>query len=150
VRKIFEPTRERLSVYVESLGSTLGEALLEPTKIYVKAIQAVKSKVEIKAISHITGGGFIENIPRMLKDGTRATIQLGTWPVHPIFELMQELGGLKVEEMYNTFNMGIGMLIAVDEKEAEVALKLLEEAGEKAYCIGEVVEGEKGIDLCQE
>lgn len=149
VRKIFDPTKERLSVYVESLGSTLGEALLEPTKIYVKAIQAIKNKVEIKAISHITGGGFIENIPRMLKDGTKANIQLGTWPVHPIFTLMEELGGLKLEEMYNTFNMGIGMLLAVSKEDAAKTLQLLEEAGEKAYCIGEIIEGEKGIELCQ-
>jgi len=150
VRKIFEPTKERLSVYVESLGSTLGEALLEPTKIYVKAIQAIKNNVEIKAISHITGGGFIENIPRMLKDGTVAHVQLGTWPVHPIFTLMQELGNLKTEEMYNTFNMGIGMLLAVSKEDAAKTIQLLEAAGEKAYLIGEVLEGEKGIVLCQE
>lgn len=149
VRKLFDPTKEKLSVYIESLGSTLGEALLEPTKIYVKAIDAVKNAVEIKAISHITGGGFIENIPRMLKDGFVANIDMGSWPVHSIFELMEELGNLKEEEMYNTFNMGIGMILAVAKEDADTTIDALKNIGEIAYIIGSVGTGEKGINLCR-
>jgi phosphoribosylformylglycinamidine cyclo-ligase len=149
VRKLFDPTKEKLSVHIESLDSTLGQALLEPTKIYVKAIQAVKGLIKIKAISHITGGGFIENIPRMLKDNTSANIQVGSWPVHKIFTLMQELGNIEEEAMYNTFNMGIGMVLAVAKEDAQATLKILADIDEKAYIIGDVVNGEKGINLCR-
>lgn len=149
VRKLFEPTKEKLSVYIDSLGSTLGEALLEPTKIYVKSISALKQAVEIKAISHITGGGFIENIPRMLKDGFVANIDMGTWPIHPLFTLMQESGNIAEEAMYNTFNMGIGMIAVVSSEEADEAIKALNSVGEKAYKIGHIATGEKGINLCQ-
>jgi phosphoribosylformylglycinamidine cyclo-ligase len=148
VRKLFEPTKEKLSVYIESLGSTLGEALIEPTKIYVKSISAMKNAVTLKAVSHITGGGFIENIPRMLKKDTVANIKLGSWPVHSIFELMRELGDIKQEEMYNTFNMGIGMIVAVAKEDADKALKALSDIGEEAYIIGDIASGEKGINLC--
>ena len=150
VRKLFAPNRENLSVEIEALGSTLGKALIEPTKIYVQAVRALKEAVEIKAISHITGGGFIENIPRMLKDGTRAKVNIGTWPVHKIFELMKTIGNLEENSMYNTFNMGIGMVLAVDAAEAEQAISALAAIGEKAYIIGEILEGEKGLDLCHE
>lgn len=148
VRKLFEPNQDRLNVYIEELGSTLGEKLIIPTKIYVKAIQALKAVVNIKAISHITGGGFIENIPRMLPEGCYSEIKLGTWPVHPIFNVMRTLGNVEQRVMYNTFNMGIGMILALDENEAELAIKTLEAAGEKAYVIGRVKKGEAGVVLC--
>lgn len=115
----------------------------------MNAVKALKEAVEIKAISHITGGGFIENIPRMLKEGTRAEVMLGTWPVHSIFELMKDIGDLKETDMYNTFNMGIGMIVAVASKDADKALKALEAVGEKGYVIGSIKQGEKGLDLCQ-
>lgn len=146
--KAFEINQQQLSVEIESLGTTLGKALIEPTKIYVKAIEALKSQVTIKAISHVTGGGFIENIPRMLKEGTRAVINKGTWPVLPIFELMKQVGNLEEMSMYNTFNMGIGMVIAVSSDEADQVIMTLDSMGEKAYKIGEIVAGEKGLDLC--
>ncbi len=149
VRKLFKPTPEKLGVEIDALGMTLGDALIEPTKIYVKAIDALISACDVKAISHITGGGFIENIPRMLKDGTVANIDLGTWPVLPIFNLMQELGGMSHEEMYNTFNMGIGMIVAINKDDGDKALEALEAIGEKAYIIGSITKGEKGLNLCQ-
>ncbi len=149
VRKLFNPTPEKLGVKIDALGTTLGSALIEPTKIYVKAMDALISNCDVKAVSHITGGGFIENIPRMLKDGTVANIDLGTWPVLPIFNLMQELGGMSDNEMYNTFNMGIGMIAALAKEDADKALEVLEAVGEKAYIIGHISEGEKGLNLCQ-
>lgn len=148
VRKLFEINPERLAVYIDSLGSTLGEALIEPTKIYVKSIEALKGVAKLKAISHVTGGGFIENIPRMLKDGTKAIINKGTWPMLPIFDLMKQVGNLEEYSMYNTFNMGIGMVVAMTAEDAEKSIKALETIGEKAYIIGKIVEGEKGIELC--
>ena len=148
VRKLFDPNPEKLSVYIESLGSTLGEALIEPTKIYVQAIKTIKEATTIKAISHITGGGFIENIPRMLKDGMKAEIKCGSWSVHPIFSLMQTSGNLSDQDMYNTFNMGIGMIVVVKEGEQEKVLKSLETIHEKGYIIGRVIEGDKGVVLC--
>lgn len=148
VRKLFEPTIEKLSVYVEELESTLGEQLIQPTKIYVKSIKALKEKVQLKAISHITGGGFIENIPRMLPEGYLAEIKLGSWPILPIFNLMQKLSELDNTGMYNTFNMGIGMVIAISEEDASVAIQALEEIGEKAYIIGKVKKGNTGVVLC--
>lgn len=150
VRKLFDPTKEKLSVQIEALGTTLGEALLEPTRIYVKAMEAMTNAVEVKAISHITGGGFIENIPRMLKENTVANIKLGSWPILPIFGLMQELGGMKEEDMYGTFNMGIGMIAAVAKEDGDKAVEALKAIGEDAYIIGDITAGEKGLNLCQE
>ncbi|WP_125138386.1 phosphoribosylformylglycinamidine cyclo-ligase [Petrocella atlantisensis] len=148
VRKLFNPTREKLALEVAGLDTNLGEALLVPTKIYVKMIKTLKEAVKIKAISHITGGGFIENIPRMLPMDCYAKIQLGTWPVHPIFNVMQALGDIKQEAMYNTFNMGIGMIVALAPSEVDQAIKALESIGEKAYVIGEVKQGQSGVELC--
>lgn len=148
VRKIFEPTAERLSVYIEELGTTLGEQLVKPTKIYVKAVNALKEAVPVKAISHITGGGFIENIPRMLPEGFYSEINLGSWPVHPIFNVMQKLGDIPERDLYNTFNMGIGMVVAMDGKDVTKAIEVLESVGEKAYVIGLVKKGHAGVELC--
>ncbi len=148
VRKLFEPTREKLAVEVEALGCNLGEALLTPTKIYVKQIKAMKEAVKIKAISHITGGGFYENIPRMLPEGTYVEVKLGSWPVLPIFNVMQNLGDIKRDVMYNTFNMGVGMICAVAKEDADQAIEAIESLGETAYVIGEVKTGDKGVELC--
>lgn len=148
VRKLFDPNPEKLSVHIDALGTTLGEALIEPTKIYVNSVKAIKEVTTIKAISHITGGGFIENIPRMLKDGTKAEVQCGSWPIHPIFTLMQSIGNLSDNDMYNTFNMGIGMIAVVKDGQQEKVLQALESIGEKGYIIGKLVEGEKGVALC--
>ena len=146
VRKVFgldEPdAKECLGVYSEELGTTLGEALLTPTRIYVKAVEALMEKVEIKAISHITGGGFYENIPRMLPDHTRAVIQKGTWTIPPIFGLLQKTGDISEYGMFNTYNMGIGMLICVASEDVEAALAALKEAGQEAFCIGTVENSE--------
>ena len=151
VRKVFEKelTREGLNVYVDSLGTTLGEALLAPTKIYVKALRAMKEAgVEIKGCSHITGGGFYENVPRMLKDGVRAEIHKDSYPVPPIFRLLAEKGEIEETMMYNTFNMGLGMVIAVDPSAADAALEALKAAGEQAWVVGAIKAGEKGVDVC--
>lgn len=151
VRKVFEKelTREGLNVYVDSLGTTLGEALLAPTKIYVKALRAVKEAgVEIKGCSHITGGGFYENVPRMLKDGVRAEIHKDSYPVPSIFRLLAEKGEIEETMMYNTFNMGLGMVIAVDPSAADAALEALKAAGEQAWVVGAIKAGEKGVDVC--
>ena len=148
VRKIFNPNRKNVNEYIEKLGCTLGEELLKPTKIYVKAIQRLKEEVVMKGICHITGGGFIENIPRMIPEALGAKIYQGAWDVLPIFELMQELGGVSEKDMYNTFNMGIGMVIALDNSEKEKALSILKGLGEKAYVIGEVIESKTGVELC--
>ena len=148
VRKLFEPTRERLSMDIEELGGTLGDALLTPTRIYVNAVKALKESVAVKAISHITGGGFYENIPRMLPEGYQAEINKGTWPVSPIFHLMAGLGDIEEKVMYNTFNMGIGMICVVKEDDADKALEALRAKGEKAYLIGKVVKGQDGMVLC--
>jgi phosphoribosylformylglycinamidine cyclo-ligase len=150
VRKLFQPNEQKLREYVETLGCTLGEELLKPTKIYVETIRKIKNEVEIKAISHITGGGFIENIPRMLPKGLGAKIQVGSWPILPIFDMMKEIGNIDELDMYNTFNMGIGMIVAVAKEEADKVLSLLEEAGEVAYRIGEVVESKKEVEICFE
>ena len=148
VRKLFEPTSEKLSVYVEEIGSTLGEELVKPTKIYVKSILNLKDKVQIKAISHITGGGFIENIPRMLKEGLAAEIDQKSWTIPSIFGLMQTLSGISKDEMFGIFNMGIGMVIALSEEDGKKALDILKELGEEAYLIGSIKKGEKGVSLC--
>ncbi len=147
VRKVFEPLEENINLINEALGTTLGEELLKPTKIYVQSILKLKNQVEIKGISHITGGGFIENIPRMIPQGLGVEINEGSWEVAPIFKLLQEKGGVSTKNMYNTFNMGIGMVLALDPENEAVALKALEELGEKAYVIGRVVNGE-GVAIC--
>ena len=150
VRKIFNVNEANLKKFYPDLGATLGETLLTPTKIYVKALRAVREAgIRIKGCSHITGGGFYENIPRMLPDGIVARIQKDSYPVLPIFTLMQKAGELEEKMMYNTFNMGIGMVIALDAADAEKAVEALKAAGEKAYIIGETTSGEqKGVELC--
>ena len=149
VRKVFTMTRESLDTYYEELGTTLGEALLAPTKIYVKALRSIKEAgVTIKACSHITGGGFYENIPRMLPEGVRAVIKKDSYPVLPIFGLLQKEGKIAEEMMYNTYNMGLGMVLAVDPADADKTLAALAAAGESAYVVGEITEGEKGVSLC--
>ncbi len=151
VRKVFEKemTAEGLGTYYEELGGTLGDILLAPTKIYVKALKNVKEAgVKVKACSHITGGGFYENVPRMLRDGTRAVVKKDSYPVPPIFKLMAEKGDIEEKIMYNTFNMGIGMIVAVDAADAEKAVDAMKEAGETPYIIGSIEEGEKGVTLC--
>ena len=151
VRKVFEKemTAEGLHTYYEELGATLGDTLLAPTKIYVKALKAVKEAgVKVKACSHITGGGFYENVPRMLKDGVRAVIKKDSYPVPPIFPLMAKKGEIEEKIMYNTFNMGIGMIVAVDPADAEKTMEAMKAAGETPYIIGSVEAGEKGVTVC--
>ena len=149
VRKVFSMSQESLNTYCESLGATLGETLLVPTKIYVKALNAVKAAgVAVKACSHITGGGFYENVPRMLREGTRAVIEKGSYPVPPIFEMLARDGDIAEHMMYNTFNMGIGMVVAVDKADADKTLSAITAAGEAPYVIGEIRAGEKGVTLC--
>lgn len=149
VRKVFDIKKEVLNEYHEALSMTLGEALLTPTKIYVKALKALKDDgVTVKACSHITGGGFYENIPRMLPEGIRAYVNKGSYAVPAIFGMLQRDGGIAEEMMYNTYNMGIGMVLAVKPEEADKAVALLLEAGEAAYIIGEAKTGEKGVTLC--
>ena len=149
VRKVFDMTPESLNTYYEELGQTLGEALLTPTRIYVKALKSVKDAgVTVKGCSHITGGGFYENIPRMLPEGINAHVELGSYEVPAIFRLLQEKGGIADQMMYNTYNMGIGMLLAVDPADAEKTVAAVEAAGEKAWIAGTCVAGEKGVTLC--
>ena len=149
VRQVFNMKREALDLYYESLGSTLGEALLTPTKIYVQAIKKIlDSGVKIKACSHITGGGFYENIPRMLPEDKQARVERNSFLVPPIFEMLSKDGSIEDEIMYNTFNMGIGMIIAIDPSDADSALESIKAAGEKAYIIGEISSGQKGVTLC--
>ena len=148
VRKVFEMTTESLNTYYDQLGKTLGETLLAPTKIYVKALKAVKEAgVRVKACSHIAGGGFYENVPRMLKDGVCAVIEKDSYPVPPIFGLMAEKGDIEEHMMYNTFNMGIGMVVAVDPADAEKTMEAIKAAGETPYVIGKIEEGEKDVKL---
>ena len=150
VRKIFQVNEANLKKFYPELGSTLGETLLTPTKIYVKALRAVReSGIRIKGCSHITGGGFYENIPRMLPDGIGARVRKDSYPVLPIFTLMQKKGELEEKMMYNTFNMGIGMVIALDAADADMAVEVLRAAGEDAYVIGETVSAaQKGVEIC--
>ncbi len=146
VRKVFEMTKESLDTYYEELGATLGETLLTPTKIYVKALEAVRGAgVTIKGCSHITGGGFYENIPRMLPEGMTAVVHKDSYPVPPIFGLLQKKGGLEEKMMYNTYNMGLGMVLAVDAADAQQTVDALQEAGEQAYLAGEVATGSEGV-----
>lgn len=149
VRKVFPMDAASLNTYYDELGKTLGEALLAPTRIYVKALRSVKEAgVCVKGCSHITGGGFYENIPRMLPDGVRAVIKKDSYEVPAIFKMLAKEGQIAEQMMYNTFNMGIGMVIAVDAADTEKAVAALEAAGETAYVIGSVAEGEKGVELC--
>ena len=149
VRKVFEMSKESLDTYYDCLGRTLGETLLEPTRIYVKALKNVKnSGVTIKGCSHITGGGFFENVPRMLPEGVRCVIEKNSYEVPSIFKLLAEKGGIAEDMMYNTFNMGLGMVIAVDAKDVETAMKAIQAAGDTCYVVGKVIAGEKGVDLC--
>ncbi len=151
VRKVFEKelTREGLNTYYEELGRTLGEALLAPTKIYVKALKGIKDAgVKVKACSHITGGGFYENIPRMLKDGTRAVVKKDSYEVPAIFKMLAAKGGIEEQMMYNTYNMGIGMVVAVDPEDVEKTMEAVKAAGETPYVIGSIEAGEKGVTLC--
>lgn len=145
VRKVFDVNKENLNEYIESLGCTVGEALLEPTKIYVKPILKLIEQVKVKGISHITGGGFYENMPRMLREGVALKIDKNSYEVPPIFKLIAERGNIPERDMYNTFNMGIGMAVIVPESEVEKSLEILKESGEEAYLIGEVVEGNREI-----
>lgn len=148
VRKVFDMTREALDTYYDELGKTLGEALLAPTKIYVKALKAVRDKnIKIKACSHITGGGFYENIPRMLIEDTKAVVRKDSYEIPAIFKLMAKTGDIKEEMMYNTFNMGLGMVIAVDKSDVSKTLEALNALGESAYEIGYIEKGTKGIEL---
>ena len=148
VRKIFDMTPESLDTYYEELGGTLGETLLAPTKIYVKALKSVKDAgVTVKACSHITGGGFYENVPRMLKDGVFAVITKDSYPVPPIFRLMAEKGQVAEQMMYNTYNMGIGMIIAVNPEDVDTAMKAVRAAGESPYVIGHIETGPKCVQL---
>ena len=151
VRKVFEKemNREGLDTYYDSLGKTLGEALLAPTRIYVKALKNIKkSGVTVKACSHITGGGFYENVPRMLKDGVRAVIRKDSYPVSPIFKLLAEKGQIEERMMYNTFNMGLGMVVAVDEADVDKTMASIKAAGDQPYVVGTIENGEKGVTLC--
>lgn len=148
VRKIIAPSTEKLEAYVDELSSTLGEALLAPTKIYVKPLLDLIDKIEVHAVSHITGGGFYENIPRMLPSGIKAVIRKDSFPVLPVFNLIGRMGNIPQRDMYNTFNMGIGMCVAVPGDKADEAVRVLNVSGQKAYVIGETVQGEDGVELC--
>lgn len=151
VRKVFENelTKEGLNTYYDELGRTLGEALLAPTRIYVKALKSVKNAgVTVKACSHITGGGFYENVPRMLKEGTRAVVKKDSYPVPAIFKMLAAKGDIAEEMMYNTFNMGIGMMVAVDPADADKTMEAIRAAGDTPYVIGSIEAGEKGVTLC--
>ena len=149
VRKVFRMSADNLNRYRDELGTTLGEALIKPTKIYVKALKSVKDAgVKVKACSHITGGGFYENIPRMLKDGIRAEIKKDSYPIPPIFGLIQKEGNIAEEMMYNTFNMGLGMIIAVKPEDVDKTMEAVKAAGEEPYVVGKCVKGDKGVTLC--
>ncbi|MBS6518440.1 MAG: phosphoribosylformylglycinamidine cyclo-ligase [Clostridium sp.] len=151
VRKVFEKelTREGLNTYYDELGKTLGEALLMPTRIYVKALKSLKKAgITVKACSHITGGGFQENVPRMLKEGTHAVIKKDSYEVPAIFKMLAEKGDIAEDMMYNTYNMGIGMIVAVDPADTEKAMEAIKAAGDTPYVIGSIENGEKGVTLC--
>ncbi|MBQ7794318.1 MAG: phosphoribosylformylglycinamidine cyclo-ligase [Clostridia bacterium] len=152
VRKLFDLNSDgaasRIAVYSDELGKTVGEELLTPTRIYVKPLLSLIEKVGINTVSHITGGGFIENVPRMLPENLNAVIRKGTWDVLPVFDMMQKLGKLTERDMYNTFNMGIGMICAVDSAKADEAMRVLAASGEKAYIIGELVNGNQEVEIC--
>ena len=149
VRKVFEMTTESLNTYYDELGTTLGEALIAPTRIYVKALRAVKEAgVTINGCSHITGGGFYENIPRMLPEGARAVVKKDSYEIPAIFKLLQKTGDIEEQMMYNTYNMGLGMVLAVKPEDVEKTMAAIEGAGEKAFVVGSGEAGEKGVTLC--
>lgn len=151
VRKVFEKelTREGLDTYYDELGKTLGEALLAPTRIYVKALKSIKSAgVRVRACSHITGGGFYENIPRMLKDGTRAVVKKDSYEIPAIFKMLAKKGQIAEEMMYNTYNMGLGMIVAVDPADVDKTMEAIRAAGDTPYVVGSIEAGEKGVILC--
>ena len=149
VRKVFDMTKESLDTYYDELGKTLGEALLAPTRIYVQALKSIKKAgVTVKACSHITGGGFYENIPRMLIDGVHAVVEKNSYPVPPIFGLMAKEGEIDEQMMYNTFNMGLGMIVAVDPSDVDKTMEAIKAAGDQPYVVGHIEAGEKGVTLC--
>ena len=153
VRKVFDINNsdecsKRLNTYSDELGMSIGEALLTPTKIYVKPLLAAIEAADVHAVSHITGGGFYENIPRMLKDGTRAKINKNSVDVLPIFNMIQKLGDVSEHDMFNTYNMGIGLMLAVNRDSADAAIAAIEKCGESACVVGEITDGEKGVDIC--
>ena len=149
VRKVFDMTVESLNTYYDELGATMGETLLAPTRIYVKALKAVKEAgVTVKACSHITGGGFYENVPRMLKEGTHAVINKNSYPIPPIFTLMAKKGNIEEHMMYNTYNMGLGMIVAVDPADVDKTMEAMKSAGDTPYVVGTIEAGEKGVTLC--
>lgn len=149
VRKVFEMTKESLDTYYDELGGTLGETLLKPTRIYVKALKNVKNAgIRIKGCSHITGGGFYENIPRMLPEGVRAVVKKDSYEVPPIFGLLQKTGGIEEKMMYNTYNMGLGMIVAVSPQDVSKTMEAMQAAGETPYIVGSIEAGEKGVTIC--
>ena len=149
VRSVFTITEESLNTYYDSLGKTLGEALLAPTKIYVKTMKSIKNAgVRVKGCSHITGGGFYENIPRMLKDGVRAVVEKDSYPIPPIFTKLAKEGNVDEHAMYNTYNMGIGMIVAVDPADVDKTMEAIKATGDTPYVIGHIEDGEKGVTLC--
>lgn len=148
VRKVFKIEREALNVKYESLGTTLGEALISPTKIYVKALSSIKNAgIRIKACSHITGGGFYENIPRMLTENVHAVVEKASYPIPPIFEMLSKDGDIEEKMMYNTYNMGIGMMLAVAPSDVDKAVKAIKASGEIPYVVGEIIAGRKGVTI---
>lgn len=147
VRKVFDVNEKTIAVYYDELGKTLGEELLTPTRIYVKPLLALMDSVKVNAISHITGGGFYENVPRMLNDDTLAVIEKDKCFKLPVFDLIQKAGNISEHDMYNTFNMGNGLIIAVDSDKADEAVSILNANGEKAAVVGEIKNGEKGVEL---
>lgn len=148
VRNVFEMTKESLDTYYDELGETLGEALIRPTIIYVKALKAIKDAgVRIHGCSHITGGGFYENIPRMLPDNVCAVVKKDSYDIPPIFNLIKKTGNIEEEMMYNTFNMGLGMVIAVNKADVDTVMSAIKSAGEKAYEVGYIKSGDKGVEL---
>ncbi len=145
VRKVFDVNEENLSKYYDELGATLGETLLTPTRIYVKAVKSLLDSVKVKSISHITGGGFYENIPRALPDGLSVKINRADVKVLPIFELIAKVGNIPERDMFNTFNMGVGMTVVVDKADVDAAIKAIEAAGDEAYVLGELYDGDDGV-----
>lgn len=148
VRKVFDVNEESLKKHYDELGTTLGETLLTPTRIYVRSITALLEVCNVKAISHITGGGFYENIPRMLPEGKRAVVEKNSYEVPAIFKLMAEKGNVDEHMMYNTYNMGLGMIVAVDPADVDKTMEAMRSAGDRPYVVGKIIDGEKGVDLC--
>ena len=148
VRRIFDINEQNAKKYIAEFGKTLGEELLTPTKIYVKAVKSLSSQCDIKALSHITGGGFYENIPRMMSQGLTAKINKAAVPVLPVFQVMQKEGNISEHDMFNTFNMGVGMCAVVPAEQADEAIEAVRVSGEEAVLLGEVTTGDEGVVLC--